>query len=144
MWNQNGWPRPPAIDGNKSFDNDDQATKHYCCLPQLTGNSNVLWPGHHYQKFYFHQQQEALAAHILISHFLSMAFFRFFATTFLYQGVLIGISFSFLLLSFLAKILLCNSANGLLTNVAVDYFKLISRHGNTALMHVLSYCTYLL
>ena len=23
----------PAVDGIKIFDNDDQATKHYCCLP---------------------------------------------------------------------------------------------------------------
>ena len=34
MWNQNGWPRPPAVDGIKIFDNDDQATTHYWCLPQ--------------------------------------------------------------------------------------------------------------
>ena len=33
MRNENGWPRPPAVDGIKIFDNDDQATKHYCCLP---------------------------------------------------------------------------------------------------------------
>ena len=33
MWNQNGQPRPPAVDGIKIFDNDDQAIKHYCCLP---------------------------------------------------------------------------------------------------------------
>ena len=29
MGNQNGRPRPPAVDGIKSFDNDDQAAKHY-------------------------------------------------------------------------------------------------------------------
>ena len=29
MWNQNGWQRPPAVDGIKSFDNDDQTAKHY-------------------------------------------------------------------------------------------------------------------
>ena len=34
MRNQNGQPRPPAIDGIKISNNDDdQATKHYCCLP---------------------------------------------------------------------------------------------------------------
>ena len=27
--------KPPAVDGIKSFDNDDQATKHYCCLPAV-------------------------------------------------------------------------------------------------------------
>ena len=32
MWNQNRQPRPPAIDGIKNFDNDDQAAKHYCYL----------------------------------------------------------------------------------------------------------------
>ena len=29
MWNQNGQPRPPAVDETKIFDNDDQAAKHY-------------------------------------------------------------------------------------------------------------------
>ena len=46
MQNQNGWPRPSALDGIKIFDNDDQAAKNI-----TAGNSNVLWPGHHYQKF---------------------------------------------------------------------------------------------
>ena len=32
MLNQNGLPRPPAVDGIKIFDNDDQAAKHSCCL----------------------------------------------------------------------------------------------------------------
>ena len=69
--NQNGQPRPPAVDGIKSFDNDDQAAKHYCCniTLQLAGSSNVLWPGHHYQKFKFHLQQEALAAHFDFTSF---------------------------------------------------------------------------
>ena len=31
MLNQNGWPRPHAVDGIKIF-NDDQAAEHYCCL----------------------------------------------------------------------------------------------------------------
>ena len=35
MSNQNGWPRPPAVDGIKSIDNDNQATKYYCCLPTV-------------------------------------------------------------------------------------------------------------
>ena len=44
---QNERPRPPAVDEIKIFDNDDQAAKHYFIV---AGNSNVLWPGHHYQK----------------------------------------------------------------------------------------------
>ena len=38
------------------------------------GNGNVLWSGHHYQKFKFHQLQEALAAHFDFT-FFSTAFF---------------------------------------------------------------------
>ena len=33
MWNQIVQPRSPAVNGIKIFDNDDQAAKHYCCLP---------------------------------------------------------------------------------------------------------------
>ena len=45
-----------AVDGIKIFDNDDQVTKHYCCLPTakfyiVAGNSNVFQPDHHYQIF---------------------------------------------------------------------------------------------
>ena len=56
MRNQNGRLRPLAVTGIKLLDNDDQATKHYCCLPTVAGSSNVLWPGHCYQKFSFRQQ----------------------------------------------------------------------------------------
>ena len=28
MWNQIGWPRPPAVNEIKTFDNDDKAAKH--------------------------------------------------------------------------------------------------------------------
>ena len=35
----------------------------------LAGNSNVLRPGHHYQKFKFHQQQEAMATHFDFTSF---------------------------------------------------------------------------
>ena len=52
----------------------------------LAGNSNVLRPGHHYQKFKFHQQQEALAAHFDFTSFSAQPFFRFLATTFFHQG----------------------------------------------------------
>ena len=31
-----GNQRPPAVDGIKIFDNDDQVAKHYCCLPTMT------------------------------------------------------------------------------------------------------------
>ena len=63
----------------KGFDNDDQATNTSLLLPannfgHLAGNSYVLQPGHHQQKFQFHQQQDALAAPILISHFLPCPF----------------------------------------------------------------------
>ena len=33
MWNLSRLPRPPAVDGIKIIDNDDQAVKHYCCQP---------------------------------------------------------------------------------------------------------------
>ena len=48
----------------------------------------------------------------------------------------------FLSFSFLAEVLLCN--NVIWCNVAVDYFGPISRRGNTALINVLNYHTYLL
>ena len=41
MQNQNGRPRPPATDGIKIFGNDDQVTKHYCCLPLRSYNFTV-------------------------------------------------------------------------------------------------------
>ena len=41
-----GHARPPAVDGIKIFDNDDQATKYYCCQPtaKFTGR-NLEFPG---------------------------------------------------------------------------------------------------
>ena len=51
------------------------------------GNSNVLRPGHHYQKFKFHQQQETLAAHFDFTSFSAQPFFRFLAATFFTLGV---------------------------------------------------------
>ena len=53
----------------------------------LADNSNVLRPSHHYQKFKFHQQQEALAAHFDFISFSARPFFRFLATTFFAPGV---------------------------------------------------------
>ena len=53
---------------------------------EVKGNSNVLRPGHHYQKFKFHQQQETLAAHFDFTSFPAWPFFKFLAVTFLHQG----------------------------------------------------------
>ena len=53
----------------------------------MAGNSNVLRPVHHYQKFKFHQQQEALAAHFDFTSFSARPFFKFLATTFFIPGV---------------------------------------------------------
>ena len=69
-----------------------------------------------------------------------MAFFRFLGTTFNIRSALVEIS-PFLFFSFLAEVLLRN--NVMWCNVAVDYFRPISRHGNTALINILNYHTYL-
>ena len=62
----------------------------------LAGNSNVLWPGNHYQNFKFHQQQEALAAHFDFTFFSAQSFFRFLATIFFTPGVFwLGFHFFF-------------------------------------------------
>ena len=53
---------------------------------QLAGNRNNLRPGHHYQKFKFHQQQATLVTHFDFTSFFSMAFFRLLATTFFTPG----------------------------------------------------------
>ena len=53
----------------------------------LTGNGNVLRPGHHYQKFKFYQQQEALATHFDFTSFSAQPFFKFLAATFFTPGV---------------------------------------------------------
>ena len=52
-----------------------------------SGNGNALRPGHHYQKFKFHQQQEALAAHFDFTSFSAQPFFKFLAATFFTPGV---------------------------------------------------------
>ena len=69
----------------------------------VASNSNVLWPGHHYQKFKFHQQQEALAAHFNFTPF--SAWFLLDSWLQLFTPV-VGFHFFF---SLLAKILLCNN-----------------------------------
>ena len=50
-------------------------------------HGNVLQPGHHYQKFKFHQQQEALAAHFDFTSFSVQPFLKFLAATFFTPGV---------------------------------------------------------
>ena len=52
----------------------------------LAGNSNVLRPGHHYQKFKFHQQQEALATHFDFTSFSAQSFLDSWPQLFLHQG----------------------------------------------------------
>ena len=52
----------------------------------LAGNSNVLRPGHHYQKFKFHQQQEVLAAHFDFTSFSAQRFLDSWPQLFLHQG----------------------------------------------------------
>ena len=46
---------PPAVDGIKIFENDNQASKHFYVyhynFQQLADDSNILWPSHYYQKF---------------------------------------------------------------------------------------------
>ena len=68
-------------------------------------HSNVLRPDHHYQKFYFHQQQEALAAYFDFTPFSAWPF-RFLSATILHQGCFGWNFISFMLLlplfSFLA------------------------------------------
>ena len=58
---------------------------HYCEVI-VAGNSNVLRPGHHYQKFKFHQQQEALAAHFDFTSFSARPFLNSWPQLFLHQG----------------------------------------------------------
>ena len=65
----------------KSCSQESKKRLCYCC------HSNVLRTGHHYQKFKFHQQQEALAAHFDFTSFSAQPFFRFLAATFFTPGV---------------------------------------------------------
>ena len=55
-------------------------------IATLGGNGNVLRPGHHYQKFKFHQQQEALAAHFDLTSFSAQLFLNSWPQLFLHQG----------------------------------------------------------
>ena len=57
------------------------------CHYKFTVGSDVLRPRHHYQNFYFHQQQEALATHFDFTSFSAWPFFRFLAATFFTPGV---------------------------------------------------------
>ena len=57
----------------------------------LVGNSNVLRPGHHYQKFKFYQQQETLAVHFDFTSFSVWPFLNSWQQLFYTRGVLVGI-----------------------------------------------------
>ena len=52
----------------------------------LAGSSNALRPGHHYQKFKYHQQQKALAAHFDFTSFSAQPFLDSWPQLFLRQG----------------------------------------------------------
>ena len=71
-------------------------------IATLAGNGNALRPGHHYQKFKFHQQQEALAAHFDFTSFSAQPFFKFLAATFFTPGVF-WLRFHFFFYLFLSK-----------------------------------------
>ena len=71
-------------------------------IATLAGNGNALRPGHHYQKFKFHQQQEALAAHFDFTSFSAQPFFKFLAATFFTPGVF-WLRFHFFFYLFLFK-----------------------------------------
>ena len=75
----------------------------------MAGNGNVLRPSHHYQKFKFHQQQEALAAHFDFTSFSAQPFFKFLAATFFTPGVFWLRFHFFLSLVPLQVFLLCNN-----------------------------------
>ena len=85
----------------------------------LAGNGNVLRPGHHYQNFKFHQQQEALAAHFDFTSFSAQPFFKFLAATFFTPGVF-WLRFHFFFYLFLFKFsCFVTMLNGVLASVAV-------------------------
>ena len=77
--------------------------------------------------------------------FFSMAFLKFFVAAFLPKGCFGWYSFLFYFyfLVFLLKFYFVTTLYDVLANAAEDYFRLISRNGNTALIHVLNYCAYL-
>ena len=49
-------------------------------------NGNALQPGHHYKKFKFHQQQEALATHFDFTSFSAQPFLNSWQQLFLHPG----------------------------------------------------------
>ena len=53
-----------------------------------------MQPGHHYQKFEFHQQQEALATHSDFTSFSAQPFLDSWLQLVLHQGCFVEISFS--------------------------------------------------
>ena len=113
----------------------------------LTTDSNVLQPGHHYHKNFNFIKSRRPWPPILISHLFQHGLFKFLVATFLHQRCFVWNFISFLLLLpllvFLLKFCFVTMSCGVLANVAVDYFRLISRHGSTGLRHVLNYRAYL-
>ena len=114
------------------------------CSKLVAGNSNVLWPGYHYQNLILSTAGDRPWLPILISHLFQHGFFWFLPTTFFIPGCFVGISFLFyfFFLVFLLKFWIVITWNSVLANVVVNYVKPISRHDNTALIHVLNYCVY--
>ena len=105
------------------------------CVCQLfkaivVGNSNVLQHGNHYQKFNSITSRRPWPP-ILISHLFHHDLFQILVCNF-FTPVVFWLRFHFFLY-FFCFVATCY---GVLANVAVDYFRLLSRHGNTVLIHV--------
>ena len=78
MWNQIGWPRPPAV---KIFNNNDKAAKHSECFAAFRMFCSLVI----IIKLQFHRQQEALAAQFDFASFSSWPFLVL-GLYFLYTG----------------------------------------------------------
>ena len=78
------WCKEVAAKNLKKGCAEKDVKSKWAALP--AGNSNVLRPGHHYQKFKFHQQQEALAAHFDFTSFSAQPFLNSWPQLFLHQG----------------------------------------------------------
>ena len=85
IWNQNGQPRSPAVDGIKIFDNNDQATKHYCCLPLTLGNlqEGVMFCA---LVIIIKNFNSIITRRPSLPHHFQHGLFRSLITTFLHQG----------------------------------------------------------
>ena len=85
----------------------------------LAGNINVLQPGHYYQKFKSHQQQEALAAHFDFTSFSAQPFLDSWPQLFLHQGCFGWDFISFFTCSTFKFSCFVTMWNGVLASVAV-------------------------